>query len=510
MTTCFLGPDPIQSTQFIPGGNTPANGGQLFFYTAGSSTKQTVYKDNAAAVAWSNPIVLDSGGNLPLGGEVWFPTGQTFKVIFAPANDTDPPASPYWTKDTLAGINDVSTQTGVEWLSGPTPTFISTTSFSVAGDQTLTFTLGRRIKTTNTGGTIYSTVTSATFAGVTTVRLVNDSGVLDSGLSAVFYSLLDPSFVSIDAYYVNRKGANVASAGNGTTNIWGIAGDYVHITGTNTIWNFSTASYAGASRDIVFDGSLVINTSASITTQSGNNISTAANDTATVKADTVSTAIITVYTSFSGTSPVSAQTSGTVFAGPVSGAAAAPTFRALTAVDGAASVLLATYTAVNTSAINVTSVLNSSYKEYELHFNDMRVTNNNVDLVMHISRDNGTTFDSTSGNYRQYAVNIGAGGVGYVSSATTGFVLTDNAANMSNISTATLTGIARLWNPLDTAAHKKCQIDTQYTNAANNMTHVNGVSVNVASSAAYNAFRLVAGAGNVSTGTMYVYGLRTS
>mgnify|MGYP001611055371 CR=1 FL=1 len=93
MTTCFLAPDPIQSTQFIPGSATPANGGQLFFYAAGSSPKQTVYKDGNANTAWSNPIVLDSGGNLPSGGEVWFPTGQTFKVIYAPATDTDPPAS---------------------------------------------------------------------------------------------------------------------------------------------------------------------------------------------------------------------------------------------------------------------------------------------------------------------------------------------------------------------------------------------------------------------------------
>jgi len=95
--------------QFIPGGIVPAAGGKLFFYVAGSvSTKQTVYKDNAAAVSWSNPIVLDSGGNLPSGGEVWFPTGQTFKAVLAPFNDTDPPASPYWSKDNLSGINDVS------------------------------------------------------------------------------------------------------------------------------------------------------------------------------------------------------------------------------------------------------------------------------------------------------------------------------------------------------------------------------------------------------------------
>lgn len=104
--TCFLAPDPIQGTYFIPGGNTPANGGQVFFYLAGTSTKTTVYKDNAGGTAWSNPIVLDSGGNLPSGGEVWIVSGQTVKAVFAPSNDTDPPASPYWSKDNLNGVND--------------------------------------------------------------------------------------------------------------------------------------------------------------------------------------------------------------------------------------------------------------------------------------------------------------------------------------------------------------------------------------------------------------------
>ncbi len=190
MTTCFLAPDPIQSTNFIPGTNTPASGAQLFFYTAQSvSTKATVYKDMNGSVAHSNPIVLDTGGNIPSGGEVWFPQGTAFKVVFAPATDSDPPTSPYWSKDNLSGQNDV-TGAQSEWVQGPTPTFLSATSFSLAGDQTLTFTAGRRVKTTNTGGTIYSTIVTSVFGSVTTVTVVNDTGVLDAGLSAVFYGLI--------------------------------------------------------------------------------------------------------------------------------------------------------------------------------------------------------------------------------------------------------------------------------------------------------------------------------
>jgi hypothetical protein len=71
------------------------------------------------------------------------------------------------------------------------PTYVGTTSFSVTGDQTGTFQVGRRVKTTNTAGSCYSTIlTSAFSAGVTTVTLRNDSGSLDSGLSAVSYGLI--------------------------------------------------------------------------------------------------------------------------------------------------------------------------------------------------------------------------------------------------------------------------------------------------------------------------------
>ena len=227
MATTYLAPDPIQSTQLIPGGAVPANGGQLFFYLAGTSTKSTVYKDNAAAVAHTNPIVLDSGGNIPSGGEVWFAQGLSYKVVFAPSTDSDPPVSSYWTKDNLSGINDVSA-TASEWIAGPAPTFVGATSFTVVGDQTATFTVGRRLRTVNSGGTIYSTIRTSVFGALTTVTVVNDSGVIDSGLSAVAYSILnavnpsvptaDTAFVIVDGADVSKKIAfQVSSVSSGVT-----------------------------------------------------------------------------------------------------------------------------------------------------------------------------------------------------------------------------------------------------------------------------------------------------
>lgn len=170
-------------------------GGKLFSYAAGSSTKQNTYTSSTGLVANANPIVLDADGRTPNG--IWFTTGLSYKLVLASSTDSDPPTSPLWSEDNLTGIGD-ATAVNDQWVaSGLTPTYISATQFSLAGDQTTEFHVGRRLKTTNSGGTIYSRITASAFTTLTTITVVNDSGTLDSGLSAVSYGLLSATNPSI-------------------------------------------------------------------------------------------------------------------------------------------------------------------------------------------------------------------------------------------------------------------------------------------------------------------------
>lgn len=179
-----FGPKP----QFEIAAGTPAVGYQLFFYVAGTSgTKQNTYTTSSGSVANTNPLILNSLGQPTT--EIWFTAGQSYKVVLAPSTDTDPPTSPVWTVDNLRGIND-TTVTIDQWVSGPTPTFINATQFSLVGDQTSIFQVGRRIKAVVTAGTVYGRITVSAFAAVTTVTVVLDSGALDSGMSAVSYGLI--------------------------------------------------------------------------------------------------------------------------------------------------------------------------------------------------------------------------------------------------------------------------------------------------------------------------------
>jgi microcystin-dependent protein len=179
-----FGPKP----QFVTSSGLPASGYKLFSYGVGSTTKQNTFTDSTGNTANANPIVLNTLGQPAT--EIWFTAGTNYKLVLAPSTDTDPPASPVWSVDNLKGIND-ATVTLDQWISsGVTPTYSSTTQFTVPGDQTSTFTVNRRVKCTETAGTVYGYITGSAYTALTTVTVSLDSGTLDSGLSEVQLGLL--------------------------------------------------------------------------------------------------------------------------------------------------------------------------------------------------------------------------------------------------------------------------------------------------------------------------------
>ena len=176
---------PIFNSQVVDSTGAPASGWKVYSYVAGSSTPLATFTDSGGGTSQSNPVVLNSLG-FPTTGQIWLTAGSSYKLVLTDASD-----AVQKTEDNIEGVNDTDFVTADQWIaSGLTPTYISATSFSFAGDQTSLYHVGRRLKTTNTGGTIYSTIKSSAFGSITTIVVVNDSGTLDSGLSAVNYGLL--------------------------------------------------------------------------------------------------------------------------------------------------------------------------------------------------------------------------------------------------------------------------------------------------------------------------------
>lgn len=288
---------------YVDASGNPLSGGLMYFYASGSSTPQNTFTDSGGLTTNANPVELNSNGYPASGATIvgiWGTTGLMYKAVLKTSAGVT-----IWTRDGLSLINDTAVAAQDEWIaSGLTPTYVSATSFTLAGDQTSAFHVGRKVKTTNSGGTIYSKIVTTAYGALTTVTVANDSGTLDSGLSAVSYGGITALNTSISGEMIYRKGTAVASAA--TTNIWNVAGDYVHITGsTGPITSFGTAPYAGDQRTIVFDSTPTITYDAtSLILPGAANIVAAAGDRAVVRADTTANMIVVAYTRATGV-PVS-------------------------------------------------------------------------------------------------------------------------------------------------------------------------------------------------------------
>lgn len=202
------GPKP----QYLLATGLPAVGYQLFWYVDGSvNTKQNTYTDSTGGVANTNPIVMNALGEPTT--EIWLAAGLAYKAVLAPANDTDPPTSPVWTISGLRGINDASI-TVDQWVNpGLTPTYVGATQFTLVGDQTSAFHVGRRVKATVSGGTSYGTITASAFGAVTTITVDTAGSIaLDAGLSAVSYGLLSATNNSLPVISQWVKAAMLAGS----------------------------------------------------------------------------------------------------------------------------------------------------------------------------------------------------------------------------------------------------------------------------------------------------------
>jgi len=197
MSNAYLSPL-LNDAQFN-GDGTFLAGGLIWFYQVGTSTPLLAYTTPVANTAWTNPIVLDQRGET--GGEIWLKAGSSYKMILeSPPEYGQAHGVVISTFDNITGVNDPGTTTVQNWVAfAGTPTYVSSTSFSVTSDYRTTFLTGRRVKMNNSDSTTYyGTVVSSAYAtGVTTVTLSPDYGESVSSLiSSVSYGFIETGAVS--------------------------------------------------------------------------------------------------------------------------------------------------------------------------------------------------------------------------------------------------------------------------------------------------------------------------
>lgn len=179
---------PFGNDQFFSSNGVLAVGYKLYTYLAGTTTKEAVAADFAGSAFHTNPIVLNAIG-MPPNAPIYLDTSKSYKFVYATPADTDPPVSPIYTADNVT-VKDLTAVIS-EWVTGTTPTYISSNSFSVAGDQRSLYHVGRRVKLVAAGSTVYGVISSSVYGSVTTVTvLVDDQLTISASLNSVFYGLL--------------------------------------------------------------------------------------------------------------------------------------------------------------------------------------------------------------------------------------------------------------------------------------------------------------------------------
>lgn len=185
----------------------PLSGGKVFTYEPGTTTPKDTYQDKDQVATHTNPIILDSRGE----AEVWL-NGE-YKFVIKDSNDVEIYTVDNASTEAIASVLS-------EWLiTGDTPTFISTTQFSVPTDLTATYHVGRRVRLVGTAGTIYGVISASAFTTLTTVTVVLDSGSIDSGISISDVGLLsndNQSHPEKKHLVVSKTSAYTANASDNT------------------------------------------------------------------------------------------------------------------------------------------------------------------------------------------------------------------------------------------------------------------------------------------------------
>lgn len=92
---------PVPKERFVDSSGLALVGGKVFVYAAGTTVKQVSYSDAAGTAPNTNPVILDARGE----ANIWLDVSLPYKLVLAPAFDTDPPTASIWTVDNIPAAN---------------------------------------------------------------------------------------------------------------------------------------------------------------------------------------------------------------------------------------------------------------------------------------------------------------------------------------------------------------------------------------------------------------------
>jgi hypothetical protein len=165
----FLSPVGGVAAQFFDNNGVILSGGKLYTYLAGTTTPATTYTTSVGNVAHTNPIVLDSAGRVPNGGEIWLADNVQYKFVLKDANEVL-----IGTYDNIIGINSDFVNYNVQ-----KQIFSATQSQTVFTLTTITYTPGTNTLNVYVNGSKQVLTTNYIETNSTTVTFISGLNVGD-------------------------------------------------------------------------------------------------------------------------------------------------------------------------------------------------------------------------------------------------------------------------------------------------------------------------------------------
>ena len=161
---------------------------------------------------------------------------------------------------------------------------------------------------------------------------------------------------------------------------------------------------------------------------------------------------------------------------------------------------LAEYTAANDASIDITSIIDGTYDKYFIECIDLVPANDNVALRARVSADNGTSWKSGASDYKNSSTLYTSLEVG----TPTGFGGWGSAAGEGGYASFLLS------NPYGSAIYKMVSYYENKVNGGGNITGGQAEWAYIGSASdQLNAFQLYFASGNIESGTIRIYGVRT-
>lgn len=187
-----------------------------------------------------------------------------------------------------------------------------------------------------------------------------------------------------------------------------------------------------------------------------------------------------------------------------SAATGSPVFRPLVGADMASGsrALLNTIAANVSANISDITSFSASYLDYEIQLQNIVPVTNSVRLELTLY--SGGSYQTTS--YMTYSIVFNTGGS--TGATPTNYVDVSCGTRVSNTANSGLSGVIKLFNPLSASTHKQLSLDIVLRDSTlSGFARIIGGG-EWSSTNAVTGFRLQMSSGNISTGNVYVYGLK--